>query len=142
MAYMNQQKKAKIVAAVKPVLQKYGLKGTFSVRNHMTICLNIKSGPIDFIENYIETDKQKPYAKYMSEDQINYIRKNKALDINPYWFQEHFSGIAKRAIKEIIDGMYSADYYDRSDAQTDYFDTAYYIDVNIGSWNKPYQLTK
>jgi hypothetical protein len=26
----------------------------------------------------------------------------------------------------------SADWYDESDAQTDYFNTAYYVDVNVG----------
>lgn len=139
MAYMNQERKARIVAAVKPVLQKYGLKGTFSVRSHSTICLNISSGSIDFIENYIQTDAAKNYGKHMPADQIAYVRKNSALDVNPYWYQEHFTGTALKAIKEIIKGLYSADYYDRSDAQTDYFDTAYYIDLNIGNWNKPYR---
>ena len=138
MAYMNQERKARIVAAVKPVLARYGLKGTFSVRSHSTICLNITSGRIDFIENYIETDAAKPYAKHMDAAQVAYVRKNSALDVNPYWYQEHFSGTALKAIKEIIKGLYSADYYDRSDAQTDYFDTAYYIDLNIGKWSKPY----
>ena len=95
MAYMNQERKAVIAAALKPILAKYGVKGSLSVRNHMTICLNIKSGKIDFIENYIATDKNKSYAKYMSEDQIASIRRNNALDVNPYWFQDHFSGVAK-----------------------------------------------
>lgn len=135
---MNQEKKAKIVAAVKPVLKKYGVKGTFSVRNHSTICLNIKEGKIDFIENFIETDKQKPYSKYMSDDQVAYIRKNKTIDVNPYWFQEHFSGKAKTFLTEVFDNMKAAGWYDNSDVQTDYFDTAYYVDVNIGNWNKPY----
>jgi hypothetical protein len=58
--------------------------------------------------------------------------------VNPYWFHEHFSGVAKKALGEIFKGMFDADYYDNSDAQTDYFDTAYYVDVNIGKWNKPY----
>ena len=47
MAYMNQEKKAKIVSAVKPILKKYGVKATFAVRNHSTICLNVKAGKID-----------------------------------------------------------------------------------------------
>jgi len=34
--------------------------------------------------------------------------------------------------------MKGADWYDNSDAQTDYFDTAYYVDVNVGKWDKPY----
>ena len=131
MAYMNQEKKAAIVAAVKPILKKYGIKGTFAVRNHSTICLNIKSGKLDFIENYIGK---------MSQDQVEYIRKNKSLDVNPYWFQEHFSGEAKAFLSQVFNAMKSAGWYDRSDAQTDYFDTAYYVDVNIGSWKKPYEV--
>lgn len=140
MAYMNQEKKAAIVAAVKPILKKYGVKGTFAVRNHSTICLNVKEGQIDFIENYIQTDIDKVVANKMSADQVAYIRKNKTLDVNPYWFQEHFSGKAKAFLTEVFTGMKSAGWYDRSDAMTDYFDTAYYVDVNIGSWKKPYEV--
>jgi hypothetical protein len=93
----------------------------------MTICLTITSGPIDFIQNYKDhTGKQNQL--------IN------ALDINPYWFQDHFTGKALDALTEIMKGMYSAGYYDNSDIQSDYFDTAYYIDVNIGKWDKPYQV--
>lgn len=138
MAYMNQERKSVIVNAVKPILKKYGVKGTFAVRNHMTICLNITEGPIDFIENYIETDANLPYAKHMSADQVEYIRKNKTLDINPYWYHEHFSGKAKQFFEEVFKGMKAAGWYDKSDAQTDYFDTAYYVDVNVGKWNKHY----
>ena len=135
MAYMSQEKKAKIVAAVKPILKKYGIKGTFAVRNHSTICLNVKAGNIDFIENYIQTGQR------MSEDQVAFIRKNKSIDVNPYWFQDHFSGKAKSFLSEAFTAMKSAgNWYDRSDAQTDYFDTAYYVDVNIGSWKKPYEV--
>ena len=123
---------------VKPILAKYGIKATFAVRGHSTIVLNIKSGKIDFIENYIETDKNKSYAKYMTDDQIAYIRKNKCLDVNPYWYQEHFSGKAKQFLSELLPAMKGAGWYDNSDAQTDYFDTAYYVDVNIGSWKNPY----
>jgi hypothetical protein len=48
MAYMNQEKKAKIAAKIKPLLKRYGLKGSLAVRNHSTIVLNLKSGKIDF----------------------------------------------------------------------------------------------
>ena len=58
--------------------------------------------------------------------------------VNPYWYQDHYSGKAKELITKIVKAMYSSDYYDRSDAQTDYFDTAYYAHVNVGSWNKPF----
>ena len=33
-------------------------------------------------------------------------------------------------------------FYDNSDAMTDYFDTAFYTHLQIGSWNKNYALVK
>tara|TARA_R100001510_G_C7645678_1_gene203040 strand:+ start:1544 stop:1966 length:423 start_codon:yes stop_codon:yes gene_type:complete len=31
-------------------------------------------------------------------------------------------------------------WYNKSDAMIDYFDTAYYVHISIGKWNKPYQI--
>ena len=129
MAYMNQEKKAKIATKLKPILKKFGVKGSLSVRNHSTIVLTVKSGKIDFIENYLATGPcQDP----------DWVRKYNSLDVNPYWFQDHFSGKAKQFLAEAFAALKSADWYDESDAMTDYFNTAYYVDVNIGKWNKPY----
>jgi hypothetical protein len=61
--------------------------------------------------------------------------------VNQFWFHEHYDGEAKAFLTEAIDALKSADYYDRSDAMTDYFDTAYYMDINIGRWDKPYVVT-
>ena len=138
MARMNQERKAKITTALKPILVKYGVKGSLSVRNHSTIVLTLKSGKIDFIENFIKTDADKHYGRPMQADQIAYMRKNQSLDVNPYWFQEHFTGKAKAFLSEAFKALKSADWYDESDAMTDYFNTAYYVDLNIGKWNKPY----
>lgn len=140
MAYMNQERKAKIATALKPILAKYGVKGSLSVRNHSTICLTLKSGKIDFIENFIATDNTGWSARKMDQAQIDNIRKYQSLDVNPYWFQEHFSGTAKDFLTEAFKALKSADWYDESDAMTDYFNTAYYVDVNIGKWNKPYEV--
>ena len=139
MAYMNQERKAKIATAIKPILAKYGLKGSLSVRNHSTICLTVKSGKIDFIENYINTDHN-TWSGKMDQRTSDSIRKSQSLDVNPYWFHEHFSGVAKDFLTEAFQALKAADWYDESDAQTDYFNTAYYLDLNIGKWNKPYQV--
>ena len=139
MAYMNQEKKAKIAANLKPILKKYGVKGTLSVRNHSTLVLNIKSGPIDFVENFINTGSDKSYVNNMTQDQIDYLRKHQSIDVNPYWYKEHFSGRAKQFLMEVIPAMNDGN-HDNSDIQTDYFDVGWYIDVNIGKWNKPYQV--
>jgi len=41
-------------------------------------------------------------------------------------------------LKEIKEALLAADYYDHSDAQTDYFNTAYYYHIHVGKWDKPY----
>lgn len=117
MAYMNQEKKAIIAAKVKPILKKYGLKGSLSVHNHSSISLNLKSGPIDFGGDYIQ--------------------------VNHYWLDDHYGDrpLALAALKELKEALMAAGYYDNSDAQTDYFDTAYYYNINVGKWNKPYVVS-
>ena len=138
MAYMNQERKAKIAAALKPVLKKYGIKGTLSVRNHSSINLNIKSGSIDFIGNSNRVCGSSHYqtSRGFRPNTEGYS------DVNPYWFQEHYDGVALKFLTEAFAALKSADYYDRSDAMTDYFDTAYYYNINIGKWSKPYEVTK
>jgi hypothetical protein len=139
---MSQENKAKIAPVVKAVLKKYGIKGSLSVRNHSSLVLNIKSGKIDFIENYIKTYAALPYAKHMAQDQIDYLRLKRTLDVNPYWYHEHFTGKAKSFLKEIIAAMKGPDYFDHTDAQVDYFHCSHYYDINVGRWDKPYELTK
>jgi hypothetical protein len=141
MAYFNQERKAKIAPEIKALLSKYNLKGSLSVQNHSTVVLTVKQGSIDFIENFIKTDKEKPYAKYMSDDQVKYIREKQSLDVNVYWYQEHFSGKAKKFLEEAM-AILNKGNHDNSDAQVDYFDVGWYVDVNIGKWNQPYALTK
>ena len=139
MAYFNQERKQERAPAIKAIMKKYGVKGSLAVRNHSTFVLNIKSGSIDFIENFIETDNKVLHGRKMSQEQIEYIRKNKCLDVNTYWYQEHYSGKAKSFLKEVLHAMNGGN-HDNSDIQTDYFDVGWYVDVNIGSWKKPYTV--
>jgi hypothetical protein len=134
MAYMNREKKAKIVQNLKPVLKKYGIKGSLSVRSHMTIALTLKSGKIDFIKNFNETVAAQPGGFRNGRPADKYLQ------VNTYWFQEHFTGKAKEFLAEAKKALLSAGWYDNSDIQTDYFDTAYYIDINVGKYDKPYEV--
>jgi hypothetical protein len=122
MAYMNQEKKKVIASKLKPVLKKYGVKGTLSVRNHSSIVLNVKAGKIDFFEDYGDREDAKKFG----------------IQVNPYWFHDHFEGKSKQFLTEAFDALKSAGYYNNTDASIDYFDTAYYYDINIGNWKKPY----
>ena len=135
--YMSQERKQSLTPAIKAVLKKYGVKASIAVRNHSTLVVNIKSGSIDFIENFIQTDASVLHGRKMAQEQIDYIRKNKSLDVNPYWYKEHFSGKAKAFLMELLPAM-NAGNHNNSDIQSDYFDVGWYVDVNIGKWNKPY----
>lgn len=125
MAYMSQEKKAKIAPAVKAILKKYNVKASLAVRNHSTLVLNVKQGPIDFIKDFGNPEDA---AKF-------------GIQVNPYWYHEHFVGKSKEFLTEVITAMNDGN-HDRSDIQSDYFDVGWYVDVNIGKWNKPYALEK
>lgn len=134
MAYMNQQKKAVIKANLDKALKGTGVKFSLSVRNHMAISLNVKSAPVDFIKNFNDTVAQQPGGFRTGSPA------EKCLQVNQYWYKEHFSGKALELLDKIVPAMYSADYYDNSDAMTDYFDTAYYVDISIGKYDKPFEV--
>jgi len=133
MAYMSQEKKAKIAPTVKEILKRYNIKGSLAVRNHSTLVLNIKSGRIDFITNCNETIQAQPGGYRTGSPAVGRIQ------VNPYWYHEHFTGEALAFLKEVIPAMNDGN-HDRSDIQSDYFDVGWYIDVNIGQWNKPYMV--
>lgn len=137
MAYVSQDRKQSLAPAVRAVLKKYGVKGSLSIRTHSSLVLTVKSGKIDFVENFIETDSKVLHGRKMSQDQIDHIRKNQSVDVNPYWYHEHFSGKAKDFLKEVLAAMNKGN-HNNSDAMTDYFDVGWYVDVNIGRWNQPY----
>ena len=134
MAYMSQEKKAKIAPEVKAILKKYKVKGTLAVRNHMTLVLNIKSGSVDFIGNFNETVSTDPYLSARG-----FTPATKSLSVNPYHYQTHFSGKALAFMRDVFHAMNDGN-HDRSDIQSDYFDVGWYVDVNIGQWNKPYTV--
>jgi len=126
MAYFSQDDKKVVAAAVKPILKKYGVKGSLSVRNHSTVVLTLTAGKVDFFK----------------DGNIDPENRKWGIDVNPYWFQDHYSGKALKFLAEIIPALKSANWYDDSDIQTDYFNTAYYFDVKVGNWKKPYQVTQ
>jgi hypothetical protein len=136
MAYMNQELKAERAPAIKAILKKYNVKGSLAVRSHMTLVLNIKSGAIDFIRNFNKTVSADHYLV-----SHGFTPAEKSLSVNPYHYDKHFSGKALAFMNEIFAAMNKGN-HDNSDVQTDYFDVGFYVDVNIGQWDKPYELTK
>ena len=133
MAYMNQDRKARLAPAVKSILKRYGVKGTLSTDLY-SISLNIKSGTLDFIGNYNETVAAQPGGFR------NGSPAEKSIQINNYWYRDHFSNkVIRKFLEEILRALNDGN-HDNSDIQTDYFDVGWYVHVNVGKWNKPYVL--
>jgi hypothetical protein len=139
MAWMSQEKKAEIAPAVKAICKKYGITASLAVRNHSTLCLNIKAGGIDFVGNSNKVIGARPQG-FGIGNPADPIKQH--ISVNPYWFHEHFDGKALAFLTEAMAALKGGGWYDKSDIQTDYFNTAYYIDINVGKWDKPYQLAK
>ena len=115
MAWVSQEDKAKLSPAIKAVLDKYGMKGSIAVRNHMSLVVTVKSGPIDFGGD--------------------------SIDVNTYWIDEHYKGQARQFLNGLHRAMMGPDWFCNDDAQTDYFHRSHYCDIHIGRWDKPYVLT-
>jgi len=111
MAYMNIEKKNELAPGIKKVLAEYGMKGTIA-KNDYSLKVNLKSGPINF-----GTDS-----------------------VNEYHIASHFTGVAKEFLLKLKDAM-NVGNHNNSDIMTDYFDVGWYIHINIGKWNKPYEVT-
>lgn len=116
MAYVSNETKANIQAALTPVFKKYGIKATVArAFQKSALVVNVKSGGLDFGS----TDRQ----------------------VNVYYIDSNYIGKAKDFLNEVLGTIKtSGKWYDDSDVMTDYFNTAFYIDINVGKWNKPYIL--
>lgn len=132
MAFVSQSMKKTLALIIKPICKKYGVKATLAVRHHSTLVLNIKSGKIDFLESYNRLGMQESRP-----DHLPFTPETRYIGVNPYHYKRHFDGKALKFLSEVITAMNYGN-HDNSDIMTDYFDVGWYIDVNIGKWDKPY----
>ena len=137
MAYMSQERKAARASKIKDICKRFGVKASLSVHNHSTLVLTVSAGGIDFIGNYNQINSGRPRPEHLP-----FQPAEGSIDVNPYWYHEHFDGTALAFLSEVVPAMYGDDYFDDSDIQTDYFHCSHYIDINIGRWNKAYKLVE
>ena len=101
MAYVSQEMKKELAVGIKKVLKKYGCKGNIGVKNHMSLYVDVMEGPIDFGSG---------------------THGDKYHQINTYWIDDHWSGIARQFLNELLTAMKGKNYYNNDNAQFDYFD--------------------
>lgn len=138
MAYISADDVKAIRNALKEKFPKFKF-GCKKGSGSLSVDVTIKSGPIDFISNY-----NRVAGARFGNDPMRFRKAEGELQINQFWFKEHFDGEAQdmlRDVLQIIKSAPSRGWYDNSDAMTDYFDTAYYIHLNVGKWDQPYALS-
>lgn len=137
MAYMNQEKKKALAPQIKAVLAKYGVKGSIGVHHYSSLVVNLKSGDLDFIG--AANADNKAYAERTGQ---RFYEVNGNYQVNPYYAHESSNKKVGSFFKELVAAMNgkgsSIANHDNSDIMTDYFDVGWYIDINVGQWDKPY----
>ena len=119
MAYINTQDVAKIRNALKIAFPDF----KFSVRKQnggLSVDVAIVSGPIDLSSDI-------PHG-------------NGYAQLNPYYLERYEWTKFYEAVDMVVRLAPSKKYYNNSDAMTDYFDVAFYYHINVGAWNKPYEV--
>ena len=125
MAYIS----ATDVKAIRTELKQRFPKWKFAVRKgsgSLSVDVNIMQGTESFDDHF---SNGRRYAQ-----------------VNQYWIKDHFKDSSERqAIEMINEIMHNAPgraggkvFFDESDAQTDYFHTAFYTHLSIGKWDKDY----
>jgi hypothetical protein len=100
--------------------------------------LTITEGKIDFISNFCENVKAKR-RQHDTQQVIDWVTKEQNISVNQYYLDSSFDGIALEYLEKAKSIML-VDHWDRSDIQSDYFNCAYYLNISIGRWNKPYKF--
>ena len=136
MAYISQEKKKELAPAIKAVLKKYGMKGTIGINHHSSLVVNLKEGVLDLLG-----DAQKHNDKVAEQRGQQSYPVGDYLQVNTYYADEWaIDEKISNFYEELIGAMKGTGWYNKSDAMSDYFDIAYYLDVNVGKWDKGYVL--
>lgn len=136
-AYMSQENKQKMAPKIKALCNEYSVKGSLSVRHNLSVVFTIREGKIDFMGEYTFQDS---YLHKWEPEEMEKERERGYIQVNTYHFQKHFTGESLEFLTKAIDILYEGN-HDNSDIQSDYFDVGWYVDVNIGQWDKPYKYT-
>lgn len=115
------------VSEIRKELKKVFPEVKFSVTgaNSSKVTVAVMSSPLDFSEF------EKPYVS-----NINYR------DLEGKKNQKFFDKILNIIHTAPGNSEGGQEWFDKSDSMTDYFHTAFYIDISIGKWDKAYNKTE
>ena len=134
MAYVSTDTTRRVRAELKQTYP--NLKFSVSKKDG-TLRVRIMSGDIDFRDVWEDIPQSKQYWK-----RFNYPKPHFEgyVDINTY-HSDSYNPKYTDLFNGIIDIMKGGEWFDKSEPQIDYFNTAYYMKLSVGKWNKDYQYT-
>jgi hypothetical protein len=125
MAWVSKELKTKIATALKDA--KLPFKYTVAGANSSSLVVTITEAPAAFLDDYIGT---------RADIETGYVQ------LNTHHLHLYFKGKSLKVVEKLISTIKSSgEWFDKSDSMTDYFHTAFYLDVNIGRYNKPCVFT-
>ena len=126
MAYITTAEVREIRNALK---EEFGPELKFGVKkqHHSSVTVTIKKGIVDFSDIMREGDRG--YA------QVNQYHLGNYGDHRPLF--EDIINVIKKAPGKAEGGR---EWFDKSDSMVDYFHTAFYFNLEVGNFNKPYEL--
>ncbi len=128
MAYIKTEEVSAIRNELKKRFGHTGLKFGVKKQHHSSVHVTIKAGPIDFSDIYRDH-----YGSGDHYAQVNVYHLSNYGQHQPFF--EEVLKIIKTA-PALAEG--GREWFDKSDAMTDYFHTAFYINLNVGEYDKPY----
>mgnify|MGYP001053402918 FL=1 len=128
MAYIKTEEVSAIRNELKKRFGHTGLKFGVKKQHHSSVHVTIKAGPIDFSDIYRDH-----YGSGDHYAQVNVYHLSNYGQHQPFF--EEVLKIIKTA-PALAEG--GGEWFDKSDAMTDYFHTAFYINLNVGEYDKPY----
>ena len=123
MAYVSKEKKAKVYAKLKEIIPR-SWRWSLAVSHNMALVLTIAKAPVDLLS------EARPDGHPSRDTYVN---------LNEYRLDK----IKNTEIREIFLAVREAmntENFNHSDTMRDYHSLGHYIDINIGKWDKPFEL--
>jgi hypothetical protein len=133
MAHFSQEMKKAIAPEIARICKAHGIKGTLSVRNGMKVVLTLKGGKVDFNADQAEVfnfGEQHPAVNYHNGKNVGY-----------HWAEAFREGTGARAFLAEVMPVLNRGNYSNTDSQRDYFDDGFYVGIEIGRYDRPYEMT-
>ena len=135
MAYISTEEVAAIRKELKKELPEY--KFSVTKHHHSSVTVAFMKGPA--------------FAEFQSRDRYTGEFKDDVIEgheqLNHYWAMDFYGEKNGALIKKVEKIIKTApvkaggrEWYDKSDAMTDYFDTAFYMNIHVGKWDKHYEV--